>query len=308
VEPYERTLGQYIREGRSLMVQRLALPPEVATAVARALSENSLPQNAAYRYDYGFDNCTTRVRDVLDRGLGGALKKSLAGQTTRTYRDHALRLTAEHPLHAFAFDLGLGPRADRPLSGWDDAYLPDRLAAAVRSMRLPSGAPLVEEEEVLYPGLREAREAPAVRAPWFLLEGLALGGLFWFFARRPGLRDRRIFGALTAAVGLVSGTIGLWLLLLLVTNVHPVTHGNVNVLFSPPWALALAAGGIGTVFGHARSIRWVSRMSLVCAAGALVGVVSMLLVGQRSWSVLALFVPMWAGLFAGARAMGARAA
>lgn len=307
VDRYERTLAQYRREGRSLLIQRLALPPERAEALAAALSVNSRPENAAYRYDYALDNCTTRVRDALDRALDGALRRTLAGVTERTYRDHALRMTADHPFHAFLLDLGLGAPADRSLSAWDDAYLPDRLAVAVRAVRVPGGGALVEKEELAYDGLRAVRPEPPLRTPWFALKGAIVGGLFLLLGFRPGRVMQALFGALLAVTGLLSGLVGFALLMLLLTEVHPATHANVNLLLTPPWALAFVPAGVGLALGHARSVRFVGRWGFVVLVGALVAGVMMPFLGQNGLSAALLFLPTWAGVLFGTRALTARA-
>jgi hypothetical protein len=297
VEHYRATLDQYRRERRSVILQRLSLDPEVAERLAAALSENSKPENVAYRYDYGLDNCTTRVRDALDRALDGALRRSLAGTVPTTYREHALRLSAGDLDVYLAFDLGLGSGADQPLSEWDDAYLPDRLAEVVRRVKLTSGRPLVEKEEQLVEGAWAARAAAPQRLPWFALVGLAGGGLCFALGRR----GTTWLGLLGMLFGLLTGAVGLWLLLLLGTNVHPVTHANVNLLLSPPWALALVVAGAGTVRGRARSVCWLARVAFLGLAGSLVAVVLALVLGQHSERLAVLFVPLWLGLSLGAR-------
>jgi len=303
VEHYGATLAQYRREQRSVILQRLSLEPAAAEHLAAALSENSKPQNAAYRYDYAYDNCTTRVRDALDRALDGGLRRSLAGSVATTYRDHALRLGASDLGVYLAFDLGLGAPADRPLTGWDDAYLPDRLAEAVRRVKLPTGAPLVASEEMLLAGAWPVRAAAPARLPWFLACGALGGALCFALGRRQRRPEEIALGVVATLFGLVTGAVGLWLLLLLGTQVHPATHRNVNVLLAPPWALALVVAGVGTALGRIRGVRLLVRVALVGLAGSIVGVALSLVVGQESQRVVALLLPFWLGLFFGARAL-----
>jgi hypothetical protein len=303
VEHYSATLAQYRREQRSVILQRLSLEPPAAERLAAALSENSKPENAAYRYDYAYDNCTTRVRDALDRALDGGLRRSLRASVATTYRDHALRLGASHLGVYLAFDLGLGAPADRPLSGWDDAYLPDRLAEAVRRVKLPSGQPLVASEEELLAGTWPVRAAAPSRLPWFFACGAVGGGLCFALGWRRRRPEEIALGVVATLFGLVTGAVGLWLLLLLGTQVHPATHGNVNVLLAPPWALALVVAGIGTALGRIRGVRLLVRTALLGVAGSLVAVVLSLVVGQESQRVVALLLPFWLGLFFGARAL-----
>jgi hypothetical protein len=303
VDHYGATLAQYHRERRSVLLQRLSLDRAAAERLAAALSENSKPANAAYRYDYAYDNCTTRVRDALDRALSGALRRSFGGTLPTTYRDHALRMSAGDLGVYLAFDLGLGSPADRPLSGWDDAYLPDRLAQAVRRVKLTSGEPLVRAEEKLLEGAWAVPAAPPARLPWFALTGLVGGALSFALGRRGGRPAEVALGVVATAFGLVTGAVGFWLLLLLGTQVHPATHGNVNVLLAPPWALLLVVAGVGTALGRIRSVRLFARVALVGLAGSVAGAALSLVVGQDSQRLIALLFPVWLGLLFGARAL-----
>ena len=62
------------------------------------LEWNALPENAEYRYDYFSDNCSTRVRDAIDRVVGGTLRQSAeAVLTSRSYRFEVGRLMAPEP-------------------------------------------------------------------------------------------------------------------------------------------------------------------------------------------------------------------
>src|SRR5687767_8963474 len=79
VSDLSSTLYQYQMLNRTLRAQRLTLTPAQAAEVQRFLVWNARPENRVYRYDYYRDNCSTRVRDVLDRVLGGRLRAATAG-------------------------------------------------------------------------------------------------------------------------------------------------------------------------------------------------------------------------------------
>lgn len=301
-----RTLPIYAAQDREVARQVLALEPPVAEKLARALSVNTLPENATYAYDFARDNCTTRVRDAIDRALDGALRRALAAPAKLTYRDHALRFTADDwPLY-FLFDLGLGARVDRPLSAWEDAYLPDRLQASLRSVRItgPDGLqPLVSSEGVLVSTKRPpVRESAPVRAPFHAAAGLLAGAGLWALARRPARAARAVFGVTSAVLGLVLGLLGLWVLLLLVTKVHVATHDNYNVLVCPPLALLFVVPGIKVALGRPAGAQRLARYAAVCVGVSLVGFVLATVMGQHSWRVALLCLPLLSGVWLGARA------
>ncbi|MEW6169919.1 MAG: DUF4105 domain-containing protein, partial [Pseudomonadota bacterium] len=144
VAPLDWTLRQYAAEGRWAVEQLLAFDAAQSRALARFLAWNALPENAEYRYDYFLANCSTRVRDALDRTLAGALRAELASRAgSGTYRSEVLRLMAPMPALMIGMDLGLGPRVDLPLNQWQEGFIPMRLMQAVRDVRV-DGRPLVQ--------------------------------------------------------------------------------------------------------------------------------------------------------------------
>src|SRR5262249_55565552 len=92
-EPLEVDVAMYAGEGRSVTVQMLNLSPAQARDLAAFLAWNAEPQNADYPYDYFVNNCSTKVRDALNRALGGAIERQLARRPVpQTYRFDAVRL------------------------------------------------------------------------------------------------------------------------------------------------------------------------------------------------------------------------
>ncbi|MCH8030957.1 MAG: DUF4105 domain-containing protein, partial [Bacteroidetes bacterium] len=67
--PYELELDKYAFLRRPMIEQRLALPPETVQSLYNLLETNALPENRAYRYDFFFDNCSTRLLEILDSAL-----------------------------------------------------------------------------------------------------------------------------------------------------------------------------------------------------------------------------------------------
>jgi hypothetical protein len=304
VEYLVRTVAAYRSQNRSVDEQVLNLDQPTAERLARALSLNSVPANTTYHYDFARDNCTTRVRDALDRALGGALRAELRGASHYTYRDHALRFTADSPVLGLLFDVGLGKNADQPLDEWDDAFLPDRLAHYLAQVRITDAAgthPLVARDVSLFAARRAPVPArPPQRALFYALVSSTLGLLFARAGRRPAFR--RALGLMGVAVGLCVGSLGLFVLLLQATNVHAASHANFNALVCPAWALLLVPTGLSLAFGAKKRLRAFALAAasalLFAAAGTLVSAAY----GQDSVRVAALVVPLLSGLWLGARA------
>ncbi len=267
-------LRSYAAEGRGATLQWLDLEPGQALAVRDHLAWNARPENAEYRYDYFADNCSTRVRDVLDRALGGALAHQLSGRSHGlTYRAESLRLGAGIPWMALGMHAGLGPYADRPLSIWDEAFVPRRLADALDRANGTAGRPLVAERaSLLEDHLRlERAGAPALRAA-FAACGIALALAIGMLLRPgAGRGARRAGGMLAAGFCLACGLSGLVLLTLWGFTEHRAAWGNENILLFNPLCLALLAALPALLRDEVPPLwlRRVAHVVLACVALAL---------------------------------------
>ena len=92
------------------------------------------PENRNYLYNYFTDNCSTRVRDIIDRALGGALSFTKTVASGRTYRDEALRSTQEDFPLATGIDIGLGRPSDHRMTVWESMFLPMSLHEVVKKL------------------------------------------------------------------------------------------------------------------------------------------------------------------------------
>ncbi|TDK27498.1 DUF4105 domain-containing protein [Luteimonas aestuarii] len=267
--PLEDDLAYYREVGRGVSIQWLDLDDREALALAAALAENAKPENARYRYDYFLDNCSTRVRDALDRALDGRLRNLLAGRSRgNTYRGDAVRLASPAPWMWLGFDIGLGPSADRPNSLWRDAFVPMRLADALSTATRADGRPLVRETVEVLPHRLPAEppERPREWWPW-LLAGLAVAIAAQLLAAR---HRTRIAAAAVPFWGL-SGTLGLLMLFLWLGTEHRFAWANYNLLLFPPLCLLLLPGGWRIARGGRAGplFFWTAWLVALCAVLAL---------------------------------------
>lgn len=304
--PAERYFRLYERADRAVHVQELDLTPAEAAAVRDFLRWNDTPGRRDYRYDYYRDNCSTRVRDVLDRALGGQLRRALEPVATDdSYRSWTRRLTQpDLPLYV-GLDMLLGQPTDVPINAWEAAFVPMELERRVRDVAVTRAdgttRPLVRRQYTLY----ETRQHPEPMAapPWFprfLLAGLLLGA--GFGALGLGARDGRRWAALAlagagGAWAAVTGLGGLVLVGFWALTDHAVAYRNENVLQLNVLGLALAVLVAPAVLRGAR-LGQARMLALVVAVVAALGVVLKLLpaFAQANAEILALVVPAHAGL------------
>ncbi|RYZ05817.1 MAG: DUF4105 domain-containing protein [Myxococcales bacterium] len=301
------TLRSYAAARRALSAQELSLSAAERGRLFAALADNARPEQRYYAYDYYQDNCSTRVRDALNVVLGGALKQQVQGAGRLTYRQHTLRLVGQAPLLYFGLDSALGRPTDRPLSRWDELFLPQELHDELaRANRPGSGQPLVRAERVLLTAERPPLPVlpPARTLPYGLLGacvGLSLAALGVGAARS---RTARVaLGALTALLGLLLGLLGAALLVFACSK-HWAAHDNTSLLACPPWSLGLIWSG-GRL---ARGRRSWPAIGLLLGASLLTSAALLAFAIPSPHEPLRqamLFVPLWAGWLYGAwRASG----
>lgn len=259
-------LEHYRRQNRTIWSQELALTPQQAASVRDFLAWNARPENRFYLYDYFRDNCSTRVRDVVDQAVGGALKAATGGEASNTtFRWHTARLVGEGAGSAGMYTAilgGLGPAADRPISRWEEMFIPMKLRDRLRELKV-GGEPLVRREQVVYEasGRPEEPARPPFWIPGFLAAGLALGGaLAWLASRaRRSVGARAGFAILAGGWTLFAGVGGLVLLGLWLFTDHSIAYANENLFQLSPLAPALVVLLPALAFGG----RWAARAAVV---------------------------------------------
>lgn len=133
VESAAAAVDYYRQQNRRILLQELDLTPEQTARLWGLLQENLRPENREYRYDYFRDNCSTRLRDMLDKALDGRLSQAMQGAPAggRSIRWHVDRYSADTLwLHA-VLNYMLGPSVDEPIDAWQSAFIPMELSAAV---------------------------------------------------------------------------------------------------------------------------------------------------------------------------------
>ncbi|GAB2574561.1 DUF4105 domain-containing protein [Dyella jejuensis] len=289
----------YRQAGRSITQQRLALTPQQAAALRDFLFWNLRPENAGYNYDYYVDNCTTRVRDALDRALGGIIKARLTTLPGgMTYRQQTVRLMSAQPWLMLTLDLGLGPYADQPLNAWQESFLPDELQKNLRNITVADshgGAqPLVQSEQLLSPNHLAVppATAPDLRIP-LGIAGLLFAALLVVAWRQVSL----LYALLGNLFLLMAGIAGLLMLALWTLTAHHSAWANANLLLFNPLAFVLlrpvwrARHGMG-LSPFANGVLLLQLVALLISIGlhALPGIVQQ----NQPWILFAL--PCWLAL------------
>jgi hypothetical protein len=292
---------------RSVYAQELNLTAAQRADLRDFLEWNALEENRYYFYDYFLDNCSTRIRDALDRVLGGRLRLATGDSLTgTTYRWHSDRLVADDVGTLTGLRVGLGPGADREINAWEEMFLPGKVRELLHRTQVPDEqgrmVPLVRQEMTLYEAV--GRAPVRAMAPgwtgWYLLVGVVLGGLFAAlgYGATRSRAARFGFAGASALWAAFLGTGGLILAFLWAFTNHAVAYRNENLLQLNPLALTLVLLVPALAFGARWAARPALAMMAVVAGLSVLGVLISPLpwFAQVNGSIIALVLPTYLGL------------
>lgn len=233
----QREFAFYQAADRSIRTQRLDLNEAQFDKLYGLLTDAIYPYPQYYDYDYYLANCSTWLRDLLNQTLDDGLFKELASEPAgRTFRQHTAQMTQHFPLAHLGLMTLLGSGADRPISRWDEAFLPNVLADQLSEFTI-NGSPLVVEDQILFSsgkaGSKDLPQRGQVMITGFgLLFGLLVVlPLFW--SRGIAWWPQQVTALVFAALGLV--LFGFWFF-----TAHEITQANWMVAVLHPLWLGLS--------------------------------------------------------------------
>lgn len=238
--PFTYFVREYEERGSSVYQQDLNLTPAEKRRLWKLLAENMRPENREYRYNFFYDNCTTRARDRIEEAVEGTVVYP-APDTVRTYRGIIHQYTRGYPWAELGNDLCLGAEADRPLSVRDEMFAPFYLLRYADGAVIRDSAggerPLVLATREVVRGSGVPVEAGFPLSPaacaWLLFAAVA--GLTVLERRRGGC-----FWGLDVFLMTLQGVMGLVLTYLFFFSVHPTVGSNWQIwVFNPLPLLAL---------------------------------------------------------------------
>ena len=127
IQAYQDFVDWYAYCNRDVREQVLNLSIEEKNTLIGLLNENYKPQNRTYRYNFFYDNCATRPRDLIEKCLQSKLQYADDMTTTSTgqsFRSIVHEFTANNSWSQFGIDLCLGSEADKPISRRAMMFIP----------------------------------------------------------------------------------------------------------------------------------------------------------------------------------------
>lgn len=256
-------------ENRSVVQQVLNLSAAQKQKLYALLEENYRPENREYRYRFFYDNCATRLQDMLLATCGDSIVYEGYTHETRTFREWIDKYAhKQKPWADFGMDLAIGKTADKTATPMQATFLPDNLHDAFADARIIVGGkpgPLVAADHIIYSA--KPRQPAGFLTPMVFFWLLALlTGLFTLWQLR-GHKINFTFDKILFTTCAIAGTV---LLLLWFGTDHEDTVLNWDVLWASPILLIIAAG-----LSRVKKKAWVSVLLIVYALLLLAGTVNL---------------------------------
>ncbi len=241
VEEFEQFRLGFVYEGRGISEQIFNLNQEQKQAVYTALLKNYSPENRYYKYDFFYDNCATRIRDLFEDVLGESLIFNYPSSWKvgrDSFRDLIDIYLVNHPWSDFGIDLCLGMPTDKIARPEDYMFLPDFLAEAFSQAVISNEddqQKLVLKPNVLLEGGKRNYKRSSfipMSMGWGLLLLVLVVSLI-------GFRTGKKYKVLDKLLFSICGLLGWLIVFLWFFTDHVATKDNLNILWNLPLSFPL---------------------------------------------------------------------
>ena len=236
VRKWERTFERQKGYDRYIKLQYLNLDQTEKQQLFDFLQENAKPENAEYLYHYVYDNCATKIRDVVDGEFSGRVTFDLSyAKENRTIRDLMDEYLGQQAWGDFGIDIGLGMEVDRVATPEEYMFLPPYIFKAFAGATLERNGekvPLVNRTEEAFIPEQESSLSVLITPFNFFLILFFVVGLITHRNLKFGNRTKWVDAALFGFAGFV----GLWVAYLWFGTEH-MSKNNLNILWAIPFHL-----------------------------------------------------------------------
>lgn len=255
---FTRFFQVYNYYNRSIKEQVLNLSLDEKQKLYNYLINNYKPENRPYLYEFFYDNCATKIKDVTNITLNNNIvfnnPKDFENATFRTLIQNNLK---KNSWGSLGIDLALGSIIDRKATPEDHMFLPKNIYKFFENAIIGNtNKPLVKKSQVLYSKKASNQSSQFLISPLFIL---GLISLFIFYITYKDYKNTQRTKWLDVILFAVTGLIGIMVLLLWFATDHTGTHQNYNLL----WAFALNILVIGQLLKKNVSVWFIKYLKLL---------------------------------------------
>ncbi|KKL03997.1 hypothetical protein LCGC14_2620470, partial [marine sediment metagenome] len=251
---YPYFLMGYKEEKRWVKEQKLDLTLSQRKALFQFLETNYLPENRDYKYDFFYNNCATKIWDVLKEVYGDDLVLDENYISKRyTHRQLIHQNVPTNSWSGFGIDLALGSVIDRTATPKEHMFLPSYIMKQMGKAQLGS-KPIASAESNILNFDHVDNHPPFLLSPVFILGVLLIWILILTYLDfKSNVRRRWLDFLLLFATGFA----GVVMIFLWFFTDHTATAGNLNILWAFPLNLIVAFIAV-----QKKGPNWVARYAL----------------------------------------------
>ncbi|MBC7554295.1 MAG: DUF4105 domain-containing protein [Taibaiella sp.] len=235
VYPFNAFIEEYVEQKRSVSERELLITAAEKKEIKSFLEWNALPENRGYKYDFFFDNCATRIRDIFPEALGKNFKYGplLPASSRITFRNIINQYFYTTLWERFGINILLGSRIDRVMTDKDIMFLPDYLEKSIGASAL-NGLNVTDQAQRLLPG-NPPPTAP-VDGPFLLTCGIAILTIAGLSVKKLKL----LGNVMSKTLLFITGLLGCLILVMWFGTDHQGCGNNFNVLWALPTNIYIA--------------------------------------------------------------------
>ncbi len=230
-QDFPRFLYEYQYDKRWVKEQVLNLTYSQKQQLHSFLENNIKPENRDYLYDYLYDNCATKIIEVLQSALG----KSILFNENHLKKKYTFRELLDQKLTtnswaSFGIDLALASKIDKKAAPLEHTFIPDYVISQLNNSTIDNRQ-LVLNEKTILKGYTKVQSINFMGTPLFWLCLLLAVVIFITYM---DLKNKMWSKWLDTFLFFTSGTIGLILLLMWFATDHTASANNFNLLWAFP--------------------------------------------------------------------------
>ncbi len=229
--PYKYFPYAYAKDKRWITAQILNLDRSQNQQIFDFLEWNILPENKKYHYDFFYDNCATKIHEVLEKSIGNITYDFSSFPKQLTHRDLIHRYLPKNSWSKFGIDLALGAVIDKQATLKQYLFLPDFVKLGISNATLKNKPLIKTSKSILKDYSLQQSVFPFILSPFVISLLLFASVLYLFFRTKHSIW----FNSISVLIGFT----GILLFLLWFFTEHSTTKNNMNLLWANPLLILL---------------------------------------------------------------------
>ena len=232
LSPYEWFIRSYENENRTVIEQVLNLNAEEKQKFFNRIVKNYETDERFYRYDFFYDNCSSRIHELLKEVFKDDLSygKDIDENSAETFRELIDPYMKHSPWAEFGVGIIMGYPTDNIATNRQKMFLPDHMMERFDLATL-HGEPLVKTKKTLFQSTPVEIKNSYLKSPLFIL---SLFSLFFIIISILGFKKGKHYYSIDYFLFTLTGIIGVLFLFMWFGTRHSPTFENMNMFWAMP--------------------------------------------------------------------------